>query len=164
MDADGFLDLLSRDPAKVDARLFGKLAEPGIRPPLSPMMPVVIAQAVSGFSLPPKELAERFDRLLAGLGADDVEVRERSTAELSKLFPSVVQAVCSAAGSAGDPEAKSRLAIVPDAHPRILRARTYVEALKLHRDRAYLERVAAERPEFRDAARARPAQLQAGGE
>lgn len=161
-EAGSFTELLAREPAKVDARLFGKLAELGIRPPLSPMMPEVIAQAVSGFSPPPKELAERFDRLLAGLGADDVEVRERSTAELSKLFPSMVQAVCSAAGSAGDPEVKSRLAMVLDAHPRILQARAYVEALKLHRDRAYLERVAAERPEFRDAARARLAQLQDG--
>lgn len=157
--AENFLELLRKETQKVQTLFLRPLAELGLEPPMSPYLPVAMTLACSGFSAPAPEIAQRADALIAKLGAEDMDVREKATQELIELFPQAIQHLMQARDRTEDAEVRARLSKVAGAHPTIAKARPVVEALKLHEDKAYLLNILKTVPLLKAPARARLAQL-----
>lgn len=136
------------------------LSDAGVQIALSPDLPVVMAAATTGFSEPLPEVAKKADALITAIGfAITPEERARAVTELTRLYPQAIYHIFHAAEKETNADVKAALKKVLLAHPGIMRAVPYVQANKLHEDRAYLFELFEQAPFFKDAARARLAVL-----
>ncbi|MCW8133482.1 MAG: hypothetical protein KIS92_24270 [Planctomycetota bacterium] len=158
-DAAAFEGLLKEAPDKLQIHLLRQLADVGITLPPSRFLPVCMAAATSGFGASSPEAAKQADELIAKLSAEKPEDRDAATGALIRLYPFAVRKLSAAADSAENADVKARLAKVVAAHPGIAKALPWVEAQKLHEDRAYLREILARVPFFKAAARQRLAEL-----
>lgn len=157
--AANFTDLLRKHPAQTQVKLLRPLSEAGIALPMHPLLPPVMAAATTGFGEAAAEHAAQADALIAKLADADAAVAEEATGALVKLYPFAVQHVRAAEAKAENAKTKRRLQVVIAAHPTITQAMPFVEAKKLHEDKAYLLDLLANVPFFRKSARARLAVL-----
>lgn len=147
--------LLKSEPGRVQVIFLRAFTDLGVRLAPYKFLPTAMASATSGFGAAAPEHAKKADELIAQLSSEKAEDRDAATTDLIRHFPLAVKHIKDVAEKTENTEGKARLAKVIAAHPGIVKILPWVEAQKLHKDRAYLLDLLANVPFFKASARAR---------